>query len=49
MRSPLADRAGLIGASAMVVDELLSQQLLARWIHHGSPVGQPELAEARKL
>jgi glucokinase-like ROK family protein len=49
MRSPLADRAGLIGASAMVVDELLSQQLLARWIHHGSPVGQPELAEAGRL
>jgi predicted NBD/HSP70 family sugar kinase len=47
-RSPLSDRAGLIGASAMVVDELLSQHLLARWIHHASPVGRPELADARK-
>jgi glucokinase-like ROK family protein len=48
MQSPLSDRAGLIGASAMVVDELLSQHLLARWIHHASPVGRPELADARK-
>jgi glucokinase-like ROK family protein len=49
MHSPLSDRAGLIGASAMAVDELLSPQLLAQWIHHGSPVGRPQLADARKL
>jgi hypothetical protein len=46
MQSPLSDRAGLTGAAAMVVDELLSQQLIGRWIHHGSPVGRPELAGA---
>ena len=49
MQSPLSDRAGLIGASAMVVDELLSPQLLAQWIHHGSPAGRPALADASKL
>ena len=46
MRSPLPDRAGLTGAAAMVVDELLTQDLLGQWIHHGSPVGRPELAGA---
>jgi hypothetical protein len=46
MQSPLSDRAGLTGAAAMVVDELLSEDLLGRWIHHGSPVGRPELAGA---
>ncbi|MGV3649791.1 MAG: ROK family protein [Devosia sp.] len=35
--SPLGDRAGLVGAAAMVVDELLSPGLLARWIEAGSP------------
>ncbi len=46
MQSPLSDRAGLTGAAAMVVDELLSEDLLGRWIRHGSPVGRPELAGA---
>jgi predicted NBD/HSP70 family sugar kinase len=49
MQSPLSDRAGLIGASATVVDELLSPQLLGQWIYHGSPVGRPGLADASKL
>jgi hypothetical protein len=31
MQSPLSDRAGLTGAAAMVVDELLSEDLLGRW------------------
>ncbi|SFZ85514.1 Sugar kinase of the NBD/HSP70 family, may contain an N-terminal HTH domain [Devosia enhydra] len=35
--SPLGDRAGLVGAAAMVVDELLSPGLLERWIEAGSP------------
>jgi hypothetical protein len=46
VQSPLSDRAALTGAAAMVVDELLSQDLLARWIPHGTPVGRPELADA---
>jgi glucokinase-like ROK family protein len=47
-RSPLADRAGLVGASAMVADELFSRELLGRWIDRGSPAGRPELAEASR-
>jgi glucokinase-like ROK family protein len=47
-RSPLADRAGLVGASAMVADELFSRELLGRWIDRGSPAGWPELAEASR-
>jgi glucokinase-like ROK family protein len=42
-RSPLNDRAGLRGAGFMVVDELFSRDRLGRWIHAGSPAGQPEL------
>ena len=45
MQSPLSDRAALTGAAATVVDELLSQELLAHWIPLGSPAGRPELAE----
>ena len=48
MGSRLSDRAGLTGAAAMVVDELLTQDLLGQWIHHGSPVGRPELAGASR-
>jgi predicted NBD/HSP70 family sugar kinase len=47
-RSPLADRAGLVGASAMVADELFSRELLGRWIDRRSPMGRPELAEASR-
>lgn len=35
--SPLGDQTGLMGAAAMVVDELFSASLLDRWISHGSP------------
>jgi glucokinase-like ROK family protein len=45
-RSPLADRAGLMGAGFMVVDELFSRERLGRWIGSGSPIGQPALVEA---
>jgi glucokinase-like ROK family protein len=45
-RSPLSSRAGLVGASAMVVDELFSRRLLGRWIDGRSPVGRPELSSA---
>jgi len=45
-RSPLADRAGLMGAAFMVIDELLSQERLGLWIGDGSPIGRPDLAHA---
>ncbi len=35
--SPLGDRTGLIGAAAMVVDELLSPQMLDSWVSLGTP------------
>jgi hypothetical protein len=41
--SLLSDAAGLVGASFMVVDELLSPQRLPLWIHHGSPAGHADL------
>jgi glucokinase-like ROK family protein len=41
--SPLSDRAGLVGASFMVSDELLSQKRLGRWIAHGTPAGRAAL------
>jgi glucokinase-like ROK family protein len=44
VQSPLSSTAGLIGASAMVVDELFSRRLLGHWLGSGSPVGKPELA-----
>jgi glucokinase-like ROK family protein len=44
-RSTLGGVAGVIGASAMVVDELLSRDALARWLEAGSPAGMPEVAE----
>lgn len=44
-RSTLGDLAGVIGASAMVVDQLFGRDALARWIGAGSPAGMPEVAE----
>ena len=41
--SPLGDRAGLLGAAFLVVDQLFERDCLARWIQHGSPTGLPEL------
>ena len=43
-RSPLSNRAGLVGAARMVTDELFSRARLGSWIDRGSPVDQPELA-----
>jgi glucokinase-like ROK family protein len=45
-RSPLDDRAGLMGAAFMVVDELLSRERLVAWIEHKSPVGRSDLVHA---
>ena len=42
-RSPLGDQAGLRGAAFMVVDALLSPDLLPRWLPSGSPAGRTEL------
>jgi glucokinase-like ROK family protein len=43
-RSQLGDRAGLMGAGFMVVDELFSRERLGRWILDGTPAGRPALA-----
>ena len=38
-RSSLGSLAGVIGASAMVVDQLFARESLARWIEAGEPSG----------
>ena len=45
-RSSLGGLAGVIGASAMVVDQLFSRESLARWAPAGEPSGMPEVAVA---
>ncbi|WP_298181499.1 ROK family protein [Saccharomonospora sp.] len=42
-RSTLNDRAGLVGAAFMVIDELFAPERLARWVTEGSPAGSPAL------
>lgn len=47
-RSSLGNEAGIIGAAAMVVDQLFARETLARWLDAGQPAGMPEVAgEAR--
>jgi hypothetical protein len=41
----LGDDAGVVGAAFLVIDLLLSRDMLEAWIGHGSPHGMPELAE----
>ena len=43
-RSVLDETGGLIGAAAMVVDELFAPRTLAAWLEHGHPGGRPQLA-----
>ncbi|KRF25716.1 ROK family transcriptional regulator [Phycicoccus sp. Soil803] len=43
VRSGLSDRAGLRGAAHMVMDALLSPQILPRWLDQGTPAGRAEL------
>ena len=43
-RSSLGGLAGVIGASAMVVDQLFARDSIARWIEAGEPSGAPEVA-----
>jgi glucokinase-like ROK family protein len=45
-RSSLGSLAGVIGASAMVVDQLFCRESLARWVEAGAPAGMAEVAEA---
>jgi hypothetical protein len=35
----------MIGAAAMVVDQLFARETLARWLDAGQPAGMPEVAE----
>ncbi|EID52649.1 ROK family protein [Saccharomonospora xinjiangensis] len=44
-RSELSDRAGLVGAAFMALDELFAAERLARWVGNGSPAGDPALVE----
>jgi glucokinase-like ROK family protein len=44
-RSSLGNEAGMIGAAAMVVDQLFARETLARWLDAGQPAGMPEVAE----
>ena len=46
-RSSLGGLAGVVGASAMVVDQLFARDSLARWAPAGEPSGMPEVAVAR--
>jgi glucokinase-like ROK family protein len=44
-RSSLGGLGGVIGASALVVDQMFSRESLARWIELGRPAGMPEVAD----
>jgi glucokinase-like ROK family protein len=41
--SELEDRAGLVGAGLMVIDELFSRERFRSWFDDSSPTGRPEL------
>ena len=45
-RSSLGSLGGVIGASAMVVDQLFSRESLARWVEAGEPSGMPDVVLA---
>lgn len=45
-RSSLGALAGVIGASAMVVEQLFSRESIGRWLAVGAPAGIPEMALA---
>ena len=46
-RSSLGSLAGVIGASAMVVDQLFARDVIGRWIEAGEPSGLTDLELAR--
>ena len=43
-RSSLGGLAGVIGASAMVVDQLFARDYIASWMAAGGPAALPEIA-----
>jgi predicted NBD/HSP70 family sugar kinase len=45
-RSSLGEVAGVIGASAMVCDQLFARESMAAWLTVGDPSGMPEVATA---
>jgi predicted NBD/HSP70 family sugar kinase len=45
-RSQLGGQEGVIGAAAMVTNELFAPDFLARWLDAGNPVGQAHAAHA---
>jgi glucokinase-like ROK family protein len=45
-RSSLGSLGGVIGASAMVVDQLFGRESLARWVEAGEPAGMPDVVLA---
>ncbi len=45
--SSLGGLAGVIGASAMVLDQLFARDTIGRWIEQGEPSGTPGLASSR--
>ena len=45
-RSSLGSLAGVIGGSAMVVDQLFSRESLALWVEAGEPSGMPDVVLA---
>ena len=47
-RSSLGPLGGVIGASAMVLDQLFSRDALAVWIDGGVPAGRPEIVDAAR-
>ncbi len=46
-RSSLGGKAGVIGAAAMVVDQLFSREQIARWADGGAAFSMPEVAIVR--
>ena len=45
-RSSLGMLGGVIGTSALVVDQLFSREAIERWLAAGGPAGMPEVALA---
>jgi glucokinase-like ROK family protein len=46
-RSSLGGLAGVIGGSAMVVDQLFARESIGQWLEAGDPSGAPEVVRAR--
>ena len=44
-RSSLGGLGGVVGAAAMVVDQLFARETLGRWLGFGSPAGRPDVVD----